>query len=86
MRGVKESTVLGLTDKLKTLENPTLGMINYQLSIKAPFNSPSFSGTISFDGCTIEGLITSKSDLGATLNYDFKVINDPLDNLEMARD
>jgi len=87
IRGVTESTVLGLTEKLKTLENPpsVLPMIFPIIAMKAPTDSPNFSGTINFEGCSYVGMGITVADLSAQLVHDFQVINDRLDNLEMAR-
>jgi len=86
-RGVTESTVLGLTEKLKTLENPPthLPMIFGLINDKAPLESPNFSGTINFEGCVYIGMAITVADMSAQLLNDFQVINDRLDNIEMDR-
>ena len=86
-RGVKESTVLGLTEKLKTLENhpSVLPTIFPLLAMKAPLDSPNFSGTINFEGCSYVGLGITSGHFSAQLAQEFQVIRDRLDNLEMAR-
>ena len=86
-RGVTESTVLGLTEKLKTLENepPQVPMILGLINDKAPMESPNFSGRINFEGCVYTEMAITVADMSAQLLNDFQVINDRLDNLEMDR-
>jgi hypothetical protein len=55
------------------------------LNAKAPMASPKFSGTINVEGCSYVGIGITVADFSAQLVHDFQVINDRLDNLEMAR-
>jgi len=86
-RGVTESTVLGLTEKLKTLENEPsqMPLILSLINDKAPMESPNFSGRINFEGCVYTGMAITVADLSGQLLQDFQVINDRLDNIEMDR-
>jgi len=86
-RGVTESTVLGLTEKLKTLENEPsqMPLILSLINDKAPMESPNFSGRINFEGCVYTGMAITVADLSGQLLNDFQVINNRLDNIEIDR-